>query len=207
MGLCLKATPATRPPSPDHLSAGIDTSRTEAHGAHSGARQAVISRLERWQAWWMKHMRVADGWRFIAVHLSASRAASARTTFQELFTTIDQIAILTDVIRGCSFTASTSVHHRRTGRKHSRNATVATLTRRAPFSMSSTKDTDGKDAPKRSRRAIRAAITAGLFITVRHTSGSSRNSESCARSTGRVTTIIPKKTATSMIRTRFSESW
>ena len=128
-------------------------------------RDELISRLAGTMAGmrWMKHMRVADGWRFMAVHLFGQQSRISQDDIQELFTTIDQIAILTDVIRGrgrlygIDFKAITD-EQVEAFKEYCRDTSKA----RAILDELH-KDTDGKDAPKRSCRAIRAAITAGLF--------------------------------------------
>ncbi len=128
-------------------------------------RDELISRLAGTMAGmrWMKHMRVNDGWRFMAIYLFGQQSRISQDNIQELFMAIDQIAILTDVLRG-------------RGRKYGIDFKVFTdeavknftpYCRQAPQARIILerlhKEIDGKDGPKRSTRPIRAAIEAGLF--------------------------------------------
>lgn len=128
-------------------------------------RDELISRLAGTMAGmrWMKHMRANDGWRFMAIYLFGQQSRISQDDIQELFMTIDQIAILTDVLRGrgkiygIDFKAFTD-EAVEAFKPYCRDTSQA----RAILDELHEK-TDGKDSPKRSCRAISAAIRAGLF--------------------------------------------
>lgn len=128
-------------------------------------RDELISRLAGTMAGmrWMKHMRVNDGWRFMAIYLFGQQSRISQDDIQELFMTIDQIAILTEVISGrgrkygIDFKAFTD-EAVEAFKQYCRDASKA-----RPILERLHKEIDGKDSPKRSTRPISAAIRAGLL--------------------------------------------
>lgn len=128
-------------------------------------RDELISRLAGTMAGmrWMKHMRANDGWRFMAIYLFGQQSRISQDDIQELFMTIDQIAILTEVISGrgrkygIDFKAYTDEAVKNFMPYCHQASQARTILERLH------KEIDGKNSPKRSMRAIRAAIEAGLF--------------------------------------------
>ena len=145
-------------------------------------RDELISRLAGTMAGmrWMKHMRVNDGWRFMAIYLFGQQSRISQDDIQELFMT--KTAQYADVILpGVSYAekegtfSNTEVISGR-GRKYGidfKAYTDEAVKNFMPYCHQASqartilerlhKEIDGKDSPKRSMRAIRAAIEAGLF--------------------------------------------
>ena len=129
-------------------------------------RDELINRLAGTMAGmrWMKHMRANDGWRFMAIYLFGQQSRISQDDIQELFMTIDQIAILTDVLRGrgkiygIDFKAFTD-EAVKAFMQYCHDASKARLILEHLH-----KEIDGKDSPKRSTRPISAAIRAGLIV-------------------------------------------
>ena len=129
-------------------------------------RDELISRLAGTMAGmrWMKHMRANDGWRFMAIYLFGQQSRISQDDIQELFMTIDQIAILTDVLRGrgkiygIDFKAFTD-EAVKAFKQYCHDASKARLILEHLH-----KEIDGKFSPKRSTRPISAAIRAGLIV-------------------------------------------
>ena len=129
-------------------------------------RDELINRLAGTMAGmrWMKHMRANDGWRFMAIYLFGQQSRISQDDIQELFMTIDQIAILTDVLRGrgkiygIDFKAFTD-EAVKAFKQYCHDTSKARLILEYLH-----KEIDGKDSPKRSTRPISAAIRAGLIV-------------------------------------------